>query len=206
MAFKDFAVTIKGLAPLLMHNGRLNDKRDPFAIELSRCVKLGKKSDEWALKSEDVEWGGGLYHTGTAEIQDGVVDFASDARVIVPADNLWSCIVEGATVCRMGAAMRAALLIDQDAILEYDGPKDLNKLGAHPAFKSRKRAKVGQAGVMRTRPMFRSWGLSFVAALELGQIDADALRVSLTDAGARKGLGDWTPRYGRFELVSLREA
>lgn len=205
MAFKNYAVTIKGIAPLLMHNGRLNDKRDPFALELARCIKLGKKADEWALKSEDVEWAGGLYHTGTAEIQDGVVTFASDARVIVPADNLWACIVEGATVCKMGTAMKAALLIEEDALLSYEGPKDINKLAADPAFKSRKRVKVSQSGVMRTRPMFRSWAVSFVVSLEQGLTDPESLRAALSDAGERKGLGDWTPRYGRFEVVSVKE-
>lgn len=201
--FKDYKVKIQGLAPLLMHNGRLNDKRDPFAIEISRCVKLGKKAEEWALKSEDVEWCGGLYHTGTAEICDGVVTFAADARVIVPADNLWACIVEGATVCKMGTAMKAALILDDDALLVYDGPRDLNALAQTPAFKSRKRVKVGQSGVMRTRPIFRAWSCTFVASIETEQIDPDTLRAALTDAGGRKGLGDWTPRYGRFEVLSI---
>ena len=203
--FKNYQVTIKGIAPLLQHSGRLNDKRDPFALELSRCVKLGKKADEWALRSEDVEWCGGLYHSGTAEIQDGTVTWSDDARVIVPADNLWACIVEGATVCKMGTAMKAALLIDDDAELQYDGPRDINALSALPAFRSRKRVKVGQAGVMRTRPLFRNWSLTFIASIETDQIDPDALRAALTDAGLRKGLCDWTPRYGRFELVSIKE-
>ena len=204
--FKDSSVTLKGLAPLLMHNGRLNDKRDPFAIELSRCIKLGKKSEDMALRSEDVEWAGGLYHTGSATIQEGVVTFAANARVIVPADNLWACTVEGATVCRMGKAMQSALIIEDDPVLNYDGPKDLNKLLLSPAHKSRKRVGIKGSGVMRTRPMFRSWAITFVAAIEVEQIDPDALRAALSDAGARKGLGDWTPRYGRFELSEMKEA
>jgi hypothetical protein len=204
--FQNFKVSINGLAPLLMHNGRLNDKRSPFALELSRCVKLGKKADEWALKAEDVEWCGGLYHSGTAEIQDGVVTWDPSARVIVPADNLWACIVEGATVCKMGTAMKAALLIDDDAALKYDGPADINALAGLQSFRSRKRVKVGQAGVMRTRPLFDPWSVSFVVSLETDQIDPDALRAALTDAGLRKGMGDWTPRYGRFELTSIKAA
>ena len=202
--YQYFTIKIRGLAPLLMHNGRLADNRDPFTQELKRYTGRSKKSEENYEIVSHVEWCGGLYHSGTAKIQNGKVDFSPGSKVVMPADNLWACIVEGSKVNRLGAVMQAALLIDDDGTFEHDGPKDLNALAQDPRFICRKAAGVKNARVMRTRPMFRTWACQFKATIDTEQIDPEQLQEAIVNAGMRKGLCDWTPRYGRFELVSMK--
>lgn len=205
--FQTYEVEIKGAAPILMHNGRLTDRRNPFTREMARYTKRGanSKSDETTDRVEHIEWCGGLYHTGEVEIADGYVKFAADAKVVMPADNIWSCLVEGATINKLGTVAKAAIIIDDDGIFIHDGPKDLNKLAAEPEFTSRKRAKIGMSAVMRTRPIFRKWSCTFRVSVDTEQLDVDQLREAIVNAGLRKGLCDWTPRFGRFQLVAMRE-
>jgi hypothetical protein len=58
--------------------------------------------------------------------------------------------------------------------------------------------KVGRVRVMRCRPHFREWGLTADGWLDEDQLNADELRVIVKDAGRLVGLGDWRPRFGRF--------
>ncbi len=202
--FIDYEVEIQGMSAILMHNGRLNDKRDPFVKEIARFTGRGKKTDEDLSAVERIEWAGGLYHTGTAEIQDGRVTFSDDARAIIPADNLWACIIEGAKVMRLGEVAKSSLVIDDDGAFVYDGPKNLNELAANSKFTFRKRAGIKGSGVMRTRPIFPHWGCSFVASVDTEQWEESRFLECLDHAGRRKGLGDWSPRYGRFLVRQVK--
>lgn len=54
---------------------------------------------------------------------------------------------------------------------------------------------------MRTRPMFRQWMLEAVAELDSGLLSVEQLQAIADDAGSMVGLGDYRPRYGRFECA-----
>lgn len=105
---------------------------------------------------------------------------------------------------KLGNKFKAALLIDNDGEFAYDGDRDLNMLAADMSFHSRKRAGVKGSGIMRVRPIFRNWSVKFNAMIDTEQVDGEQLRESIVHAGTRNGLCDWTPRYGRFELVSFK--
>lgn len=202
--FQAFEVEIHGAGSLLMHNGRLADNRDPFVRELKRYTKRKSKTDDDADTIELLEWAGGLYHSGTAEIESGVVKFSKDARVVMPADNLWSCIVDGGRVMKIGKSLESALIVEADGVFAHNGPENINELAADQKFRSRKRAKVGMAAVMRTRPKFPWWQCLFTLQLDTEQVTEDQLAEALKHAGTRKGLCDWTPRYGRFTVERLK--
>jgi hypothetical protein len=60
--------------------------------------------------------------------------------------------------------------------------------------------KIGTSKVLRARPKFDDWKLRFTIAFDESvlQID-DLMRVAQT-AGAMTGIGDYRPRFGRFEV------
>lgn len=198
--FADYAVEIEGACPILMHNGRLTDSTDVFAKELKRYTSKRTKSDEDHATMAKLEWCGGLYHSGSATVCGGEVEFSKDAEVVLPADNLWACLVEGAKVHKMGTEFKAAMLVDGDAKFVHDGPKDLNKLITNKRFIHRKRAGIKASAVMRTRPVFPSWKASFIVSIDESQLNEEQLVQAIQDAGRVKAIGDWTPRYGRFAL------
>jgi hypothetical protein len=62
-------------------------------------------------------------------------------------------------------------------------------------------AKVGTARVIRTRPIFPRWQVTVSGSLDTEQVDPDAFENIVDTAGRYIGLGDWRPRFGRFESV-----
>ena len=202
--FQEYEIEIKGVAPVLMHNGQLVDNRNAFVKEMKRYTSRRTKTDEDSETLQHLEWCGGLYFTGNAQIDNGQVTFSNDSKVIMPSDNLWSCIVDGSKALKLGNKFKAALLIDNDGEFIHDGSKDLNALASDLNYHSRKRAGIRGSGIMRVRPIFRNWAVKFRATIDTEQVDSEQLRESIMHAGSRNGLCDWTPRYGRFELSSLK--
>jgi len=61
--------------------------------------------------------------------------------------------------------------------------------------------RVGQARIMRTRPVFNQWACQFTVYYDDEQVnEVDVIR-AIEDAGTKSGVGDFRPRFGRFEIV-----
>jgi hypothetical protein len=57
---------------------------------------------------------------------------------------------------------------------------------------------------MRTRARFPSgWQVTFPVVVLDGGATKAQLQDALQDAGFYEGIGDYRPRYGRFEVVSI---
>lgn len=193
---RTYSVKITGYRPLVMHNGRLADRLDPVTKALATAVKTSKKSktDDDIIETMRLEFIGGLYY---------------DEKVgpILPTDNLQACIEEGATRQKLGTLFKTHVEVlpgehGEGATfghkLEYKGPRTLEALWADASFRVVKGVKVGQARVQRTRPKFDRWSCEFIVEVQEGGPSSEELERAITDAGGFKGLGDWTPRYGRF--------
>ena len=191
-------VTIVGSRPLIMHNGRLKDPLDPWTKKLSVATHKKKKSEEDHGEIARIEYEGGMY---------------LDKRLgpYLPTDNLQACLIEGARKRKLGKQFEALVevvpLIESEGYaLEYDGPRDVESLWKDPRFVFRKDAKVGMSAVMRTRPRFPAgWRCAFdIEVLDGGATSAE-LEQALTDAGMLVGIGDWSPRYGRFTVDKIAQ-
>jgi hypothetical protein len=199
--FKDIVFRIKGIVPLLLHNGLLSDPLDPRSIALKKAVKANTKAktEASALEMSRIEFLGGLY-----------VD--DDGAPCIPGEVLEACIRTGAKQSKDGKAVQAGLFCDGNSPIIYDGPKTADELwdcGAQTGdggfmtgrrFVDRRRVRVGQAAVMRTRPIFREWELEFTASYDPIILNRDSVVDFLTAAG-RCGLCEMRPRFGRFEIV-----
>ena len=54
---------------------------------------------------------------------------------------------------------------------------------------------------MRTRPIFNDWSAVIHLDFEDSILNESDVVDFATKAGAVVGVGDWRPRYGRFEVV-----
>ena len=188
---KTATFNIRGVAPLLMHSARLSDPLEPLTKQLAEITAIPSKKKTLAHHGEmaRIEWLGGVYSD-------------TGGRPMIPAENLEALIRGGAKKKRMGKDVEAGLRVDGDALVKYTGPKTIDKLVDDPSFYFRASIKVGQARVMRTRPIFRQWSLKFSVLFDEDIIStADTVRTFLKLASSRVGLGDWRPRYGRFEVL-----
>lgn len=187
--------TITGTAPLLMHNQRLADPLDPYAKALKVISAKKKKTDEDHEEMARIEFEGGLY-------------FDDSLGPYIPGVNVHRSMVEGARMTKRGKDIERALLVLDDVCpLAYKGPRDVKGLYADKRYVSRKSVKVGQARVMRTRPMFAEWTLECEAELDLALLNFEDVQAIAETAGSLAGLGDYRPSsphggpHGRYLAV-----
>ena len=193
MAIQKVKCTIKGVAPLLMHCGRLADPFYEYTQELKKATDANKgrnKTEDGTLRVAELEYQGGLY-------------FDDKLGPVIPADNLVAMTIEGAPR-GSGVLFKAAVYSEEDAFkLDYDGPRTRAALWKDARFRDYRNATIGQSKVMRMRPKFKQWGCSFALNVNTDIVDIDLVEGAIAKAGLVKGIGDWTPRHGRFEVVEF---
>lgn len=180
---------LTGVAPLVLHNIRLADPMDEFAQRLKEVSGKRKKTESDYLEMSRIEFFGGLYTN-------------EDGRVIIPGVSLEAMIQDGAKVSKRGKDAKAGVIVEEDPLLIYDGPKDPESLYADKRFVLRAPVRVGPARIIRTRPQFPVWSLQFKVAYLIDVLSKKDLTDALVAAGRLKGLGTWRPRFGRFEVAA----
>jgi|JI9StandDraft_2_1071091.scaffolds.fasta_scaffold13819_6 hypothetical protein len=187
---KKFRAHISGVpgVALLTHNERLADPRDPIARQMKSISSKRTKTDEDFAELAKLEFEGGLYLT-------------DDGKVGIPAWNVFRSWQEGAKVNKLGRAVERGVFMSGADILpiEYNGPSSPVDMWNAGHVDSRS-VKVGMSKVTRTRPSFRNWSLVADFTVDLDVLREDDLGMIVRNAGLMSGLGDYRPRFGRYEV------
>jgi hypothetical protein len=186
--FKTIRVKIKGTAPLLLNNGRQADPLWDIMIQLKELTSIKNKTPEIHRKIADLSWRACLY-----------VD--QDERVIMPGINFEASIRNGAKKSKLGKSIQAGLMVVNDALIQYDGSKDINVLVSDERFRLTCGVKQQNKRLMKTRPLFSNWACEYIIRYNPDLLTEKQVEKSIVDAGLYCGLGDWLPRYGRYEIV-----
>lgn len=188
MSYQDAAYRITGVCEMLWHNGQLADPFNYYAKELKKITEKRKKTDADHERVAEIEFLGSLY-------------LDSEKRPIIPAAMMEGCLIEAAKRKRKAPIVRAGVICDQGFLLEYDGPRDPREMWASGAFRHVTGVRVGKGRVMRTRAQFPpGWWANIRLAYLPEVIDRRELDELMALAGQQIGLGDWRPRYGRFQV------
>lgn len=187
--YQELSFKIGGVAPLLMHNGQLADPLNPFTKRMAALHgKRGQnKTDADIVELGRREWDGSLY--------------TFNGTPCIPGEVLEAMLIKGAGTKRKTKQAKAGLIVEEDALLIYDGPKDLDELWEDGRFRFQCGARVGQSRVQRVRPRFDEWELEFTVSYLPAMLNGDDIRTFLIAAGQEIGLGDWRPKFGRFTVV-----
>ncbi|MBJ7485966.1 hypothetical protein [Brevundimonas sp.] len=185
--WKPLTLTLTGVAPLLMHNGQLADPLSPFSKAMKEVAGRRLKSDADHEELARLEFLGGLW------VND-------EKQPCIPSEAMEACLVGGARKSKEGKAAVAALLIEEHLALGFEGPETPEELWADEQFRLRVPARVGQARVMRTRPIFRHWSAIAVVQFNSDLINASQVQKWVRVSGDQVGLGDWRPKFGRFSV------
>lgn len=183
---ENLKIRIKGAA-LLMHNIRLANPLDEVTKRMKAVTSLRKKTDENHADLMEIEFEGGIYH---------------DEKIGPYIPGIWldACIIDGGKLQKNGTKIRQSAMVLEDRVaLDYDGPRDLNTLKADPRFRDVRAVTIGQAKTMRCRPKFTDWACEFTVQYDGQLINRAELVAAIHAAGQCKGLGDFRPRFGRFE-------
>ena len=185
----ELTFNIQGVAPLIQHNGQLKDPCNEWAKSISKITGKRKKTEEdrWAIAR--LEFLAGLY------VND-------DGRVILPSDVIEAVILTAAKKRKLGRAFKPAVFVYDDAILEYEGPKDAEKMWDSGKFNFYKDVKIGQSSVMRMRPRFEQWSAQIKVMHYPALIDAEDIVDVVAIGGVEIGFCDWRPKFGRYVVLN----
>ena len=190
---KRIYIELKGAAHLMLHNGQLSDPLNEYAKALREVAKRRNKTDDDHELVARTEWEGGLY-------------LDSDDDVCIPMDNLLALGNAGARKSKLGKQFSAGVFGSEASHkLMHGGPKGVEALYQHNdgEFVDRRPARVGTAFVIRTRPVFREWGILFDVLCDETVIDTSDVENAYREAGRVVGCLEMRPRYGRYSLEAF---
>lgn len=203
---KEYAITITGKTPLLMHHDNIEwaDFMDDWRNNPDN-KKLSKAGDD---RAPAWRWLGCVYH---------------NSQIIgIPQENIMRSLMEGGVMVpvpggRSGKTFKAQtqsgmmstepfwpLTTKEGELIQWS---DLELLKDSPEFSAQKkaaqdmgfdllvkRARIGQSKHVRVRPIFESgWTIAGKITVWDKQITKKLLGQILECAGQYKGLGDWRP-------------
>lgn len=180
---------IRGLSPTMLNNGRMADPLDEYAKKLKVISHKRVKTDADYEEMAKVEWYGSLY-----------VDEAG--APCWPGENIEAMLIAAAKKKRLGVQAKAGILSDGNWPIIHKGPSTADELWTLPEYRDRRKARVKQASVMRTRPIFRVWELEFTVAFQPDLLNEAEVDEIVAIAGEQIGLSDFRPKFGRFEVLN----
>jgi hypothetical protein len=180
---------LTGLRPLLMHSGRLCDPLDPISTDLARLTGKRLKTTADHEEISRIEWFGGLW--------------LDQGYACIPAEAIEATFISGARLQRRGPQAAAGLQVEGPAMLRHEGPIDVDELWHHQSFRLRVPVRVGSARTMRTRPRFDAWSVEFNATFLPSLLSRAQIAEIFAFSGYVRGLGDWRPKFGRFQAEVL---
>ena len=172
----ELLIELTGTSPLAMHNIQLADPLNDFAKAISEITGKRKKTESDMEEIARLEFLGGLYYDPTI-------------GVYVRTYAVLRAFEQAGKITRQGkSVMQGVAVLADKTPLVYEGPREPQALWERPEF--RWRGVVGVAGrrVVRMRPIFRKWSLSFEAELVDEVIDLDDFVRIAEQAGRVEGL------------------
>jgi hypothetical protein len=182
---------LTGLAPMIMHSGRLANPLDPATKALKVVTGKRKKTDEDHAEMARLEWIGGLY-------QD------EDGNLGIPSENIEAMLIEASGAQRLKKQFKAGVFCEGFFPIDHDGPKDLKKLYETGNYSLTVQVRVMTARVMRTRPIFKKWSMNCAVSYFPQVVSRENVIDAMEQASMFIGIGDWRPRYGRFSVEVLK--
>lgn len=189
MSLDLLTIRITGTSPLMMHSDRLANPLNPATKAHKELTGKRKKTDDDHLAIARSEFVAGAYY-------DEKTGF------FVPGVNFDATFLAGAKLQKMGTHWkRGAVVMTDKAKLLFDGPSTPGSLWEDQRFVDCRGVKVGQAKIMRYRPIFLDWATELEVAINSDVLDIEEAKKAITDAGKLIGVCEYRPRFGRFEVA-----
>lgn len=193
---KTVDVEIRGIAPLLMNSNRGVNPLEPLVKEMKAITSKGSKkmTDDDQERLLHIKWLLGMY-------------FDKEIGPYVPSINIEATLRNAAKLIRRGKDTGFGIVVSPDRVpVVYDGPRTQDDLWADKKFSDFRVGKIKQASVTLMRPRFDIWTLRFRIAYDEKVFSDNTIKDLITEGGNKIGVCDYRPKYGRYEVVSLKQA
>lgn len=207
--YKQIEFQIKGIVPCIQHNGQLADPMNPIVKEIKKVSSKRKKTDDDLRLMGELEWLGGLYTTEPLEFKFAsngngrLLNVSGGGEVCWPGENLESMLIAAAKINKLGKLFQSGIIIDGNFPLAYQGKESIPSLFQKDDYFYVRSVVIQRNRVMRTRPIFSNWALSFTVNYLPDVIDQSQIVEAVKIAGVRIGLSEYKPRFGRFTVEHI---
>ena len=181
---------IRGVSPLILNNGHTADPLNVYCKKLKELNSVRNKTDEHYEKISRMEWESCFY-------------FNDKGLPIMPSENIEAMLRKAAAKAKSitKSDLQASCWVDDDALIRTGQDfSDLNKLYQEGTCVFRKLVRVNSSRVVRTRPIFFKWGMTFKVTFLNDMVNQEVVKQIVDTASYRIGMGDWAPKFGRFEV------
>ena len=201
---KKIKVTLKSISPLIMHSDQGINPAHPLSVKMKEISGIRKKTLDHHKAMSRIEFELGLY-------------WMEDLGVYIPCKVLMGAIKAAARMSKRGKETRG-ITIDAAIGIPIKGyekstPEQLwsitDKTGnqKHVFIEP---VNVQRAKILRTRPIFPSWEITFDLYLDTETFNPNELKALIEKAGFECGIMECRPQrvtgnYGRFEVVEFKE-
>lgn len=189
---RNLKIVWKGISPLIMHSCKCVNPLHPITKELKKYTSKRTKTDEDLVKISDLEWESGAY-------------WHDEIGLYIPGENVEATIRNGAKNFKKGKDVEKYISVTEPYIKLFYG-EDLTKeeLIKNYEYRDTRVMVVNRARVLRTRPRFDQWNITFTLMYDETKIDLDMIVNILEYSGNYIGVCDSRPRYGKF-CVTVEE-
>src|SRR6187399_3268376 len=119
--YKELSLKITGSVPLILHNGQTADPLNPHTKSIAEITGKTKKTDADHREVARREFYASLY--------------TDEGRVCIPWEMAEALLINGAKKKRRGPDAKAGIIVENNSILEYEGPTSIDELWANEKFR-----------------------------------------------------------------------
>ena len=182
-------MTWKGTTPLIMHSCKCVNPLHPISLKMKKYTSKRKKTEEDQVIISNLEWEAGAYW------EDGI-------GLFIPSENVEATIKNGAKAMKKGKDIEKYCDVKEFYIpFNYYANLTKEELIAKPEYRDVRPMTVQRSKVMRTRPRFNKWSITFDLIYDETKIDRDTIIQAVEYAGSYVGLCDSRPKYGKFTPI-----
>ena len=172
-----------------MHSCQCVNPLHPISKEFKKYTSKRSKTDEDYETIGDLEWEGGL-------------QWKDEIGLYIPAENIEATIRNGAKANKKGKDIEKFVEIET-LYVPFSIGEELTKeqLKTDLRYRDVRPMTVNRAKVLRTRPRFDKWAITFILILNEDKIDIETIVNAMDFAGMYVGLCDSRPKYGKFTTI-----
>lgn len=204
-----YKVLIKGISPLIMHNGEGANPVDPRILpdflqkefDQKTFLEAGKNLSKKVGKTE-------ADHSKLAKLGFySSLYLDRNQKVIYPAKCLEKMIIEQSKEFKVGRASlstkaKRAIFVPKDALLDFHN-KNKSLKSLFDLHRYDELVKVNMSKTPRTRAIFEKWSCEFTVELATKIIDLSTLK-DILSLGEFYGSLERRPKFGRYKVVSVK--
>ena len=105
---KHLNVEIKGVAPLLLHNGQLANPLNETVKAMKVYTGKRKKTDDDFAALAKLQWHGSLY-------------LDAEDQIAIPGENIEAMLIKAAKKVKLGESFKAGIIVDGDFPILFPG-------------------------------------------------------------------------------------